>query len=199
MTTETVLFKNSLKQIHLLAIGIAVVFVFGVMNHNRQKFFNDPVSFWTEALRTSPHSAYATMMLGARIDETDKPRSEALIRKAYSMDPKQKYINYYMGVLLQTKDSVLESEKYFKKEISTSDYFMCYFHLARVAFEKKDKPTAIHYLETYLNRNPTDSQANNNLLLLYMETNQKDKARLLIDNMITFGLQVPVEIKAQLQ
>lgn len=199
VVSESVLLKNSLKQIQIVFAALAIVLVFAFMNHNRQKFFNDPITFWTEAMRTSPHSGYATMMLGARIDKTDKVRAAELVRKAYQMDSTQKYINYYMGVLMQTQDSILQSEKYFQAEIKISDYFMCYFHMARVAFEKKDKPAAIHYLETYLDRNMEDAQANNNLLLLYIETGQKEKARALLDRMRQLGLQVPDGIDAQLR
>ena len=114
------------------------------------------------------------------------------------MDSTGKYINYYMGVLLQTNDSILPSEKYFLKELKISDYFQCYFHLARVAFEKNDKPAAAHYLETYLGRNPSDEQANNNLLLLYLDTNQKDKAKKQVERMTQLGLQVPNEVMQRL-
>jgi tetratricopeptide (TPR) repeat protein len=101
--------------------------------------------------------------------------------------------------MLQQHDSVIESEPYFLKELQKSDYYMCYFHLARVAFEKQDRAAAIAYLETYLNRVPGDPQANNNLLLLYLETGQPDQARVVADRMKNFGLTVPPEAEKQMQ
>jgi tetratricopeptide (TPR) repeat protein len=197
--SETALFRNSLRESSVLIIGLAICIVLSVMNLNHQKNFKDPVTFWKAAVETSPNSAYANMMLGARIDETDRSASDALIRKSYRIDSAAKYINYYMGVLLQQHDSVIESEPYFLKELQKSDYYMCYFHLARVAFEKQDRAAAIAYLETYLNRVPGDPQANNNLLLLYLETGQPDKARVVADRMKNFGLTVPPEAEKQMQ
>jgi len=197
--SETVLLKNSLKQNQLLVGGIGLCLVLSVININHQKNFKDAVTFWTAAVKTSPHSAYANMMLGARLDKVDKKKAEELILKGYSINPKEKYINYYMGVMKQDHDSILASEPYFLKEISISDYYMCYFHLARVAFEKKDKPAAISYLEKYLSRAPGDPQANNNLLLLYLETGEKDKAKARIELMKQYGIQVPAGVEEQLK
>ncbi|MFI5134573.1 MAG: tetratricopeptide repeat protein [Chitinophagales bacterium] len=197
--SETVLLKNSLKQTTQLFLGIGICVILSVINLNHQKNFNDPVSFWTAAVKTSPHSAYANMMLGARIDKTDKKESEALIRKAYALDSNEKYINYYMGVMKQEHDSVLASESFFQKELSISDYYMCYFHMARVAFEKNDKPSAIHYLEVFLDRDPSDEQGNNNLLLLYLDTQQKEKAKAQVEKMKQYGISVPSGVEEQLK
>lgn len=197
--SETVLLKNSIKESTQLFLGITVCVILSVINLNHQKNFNDPVSFWTAAVKTSPHSAYANMMLGARLDKTDLKKSEALMRKAYALDSNQKYINYYMGVMKQSHDSILASEHYFRKELSISDYYMCYFHMARVAFEKNDKPAAIHYLEVFLDKDPSDEQANNNLLLLYLDTKQKEKAKTQVQKMKQYGITVPSGIEEQLQ
>jgi hypothetical protein len=197
--SETALFRNTLKESSVLIIGLVICIILSVMNLNHQKNFKDPVTFWKAAVESSPNSAYANMMLGARIDETDRAGSEALIRKSYRIDSAAKYINYYMGVMLQQHDSVIESEPYFLKELQKTDYYMCYFHLARVAFEKQDRAAAIAYLETYLNRVPGDPQANNNLLLLYLETGQPDQARVVADRMKNFGLTVPPEAEKQMQ
>jgi len=189
--SQTVLLKNNLKQSTLIMSGLALCVLLSIINLNHQKNFKSPLAFWTAAQKSSPHSAYATMMLGERLDSVDHKRGEQLIRTAYQMDSSQKYINYYMGVMLQTHDSILPSEKFFKKEMKTSDYYMCYFHLARVAFEKNDKPAAIQYLETFLSRAPGDSQANNNLLLLYHDTGQKQKEQAQAEKMRQMGLTVP--------
>lgn len=197
--SQTALFRNRLKQSHLLIAGIALCAGLSVLNIQHQKKFNDPLTFWSAAQKSSPHSAYATMMLGARLDKVDQKRADELIRKAYTMDSDQKYINYYVGVLLQSHDSILQSEKFFIKELTISDYFQSYFHLARVAFEKKDQPAAINYLEKYLERNASDPQANNNLLLLYLDTGQKEKGRLQSEKMKQYGLEVPGELIERLK
>jgi len=193
---QTILLNNKLKDKQLLACGIAVACIFSFINFRHQESFADTLSFWTEAAETSPHSAYATMMLAAR--EDDHQRSYQLFRKAYQLNPKEKYLNYYYGVMLQKQDSVLQSEKYLLAEKNTSDYYECDFYLARVALVKKDFNGAANYLQTYLKRDPHNEIANNNLLLLYMDTQQAAKAKEQVKQMQRLGMTVPPQILQRL-
>ena len=138
------------------------------------------------------------MMLAARLDNSELPRSEALFRKAYRLNPREKYLNFYMAQMLQKKDSVAASEPYLLTEKSISNYYQCDFFLARVAMEKKDLNKAITYLQSYLKRDTHNPMANNNLLLLYVQTQQMDKARDQVKQMRQLGLDPPGVIVKQL-
>ncbi|MBL7691711.1 MAG: glycosyltransferase family 39 protein [Flavipsychrobacter sp.] len=172
--------------------------VLALLNVRHQHNFSDPLTFWTSAAETSPNSAYANMMLAARLDKTEHVRSEQLFRKAYKLNPKEKYLNFYMAEMLQRKDSVMASEAYLLEEKKISDYVQCDFLLARVAMEKKDLKASIGYLERYLQRDPYNPMAHNNLLLLYVDTQQPDKARNLIRSMQQKGMEVPAPLRAKL-
>jgi len=187
--SQSVLFRNKLSartQVLLIA-GIACLFA--VLNYRHQQHFRDPLSFWQQAARTSPHSAYALMMYGARHESKDT--GYALMRRAYQLNPNEKYLNYYYGVMLQNQDSVLESEKHFLKEQEISDYFECDFYLAQIDYKKGDKQNAQRHLERYLTRDSMNAPANNNLLLLYLESGQGANALQHIRNMQRRGLAVP--------
>ncbi len=197
--SQTALVFNRLTDKQLLTGGIYLTIACGVINYSHQQHFKDPISFWTQAEETSPHSAYAVMMYASRLtDKSDVKRSYDLMRYAYKLNPKEKYLNFYMGQMLQNEDSVIASEPYLLVEKQVSDYILCDFLLARVAMEKKDYTGAIKYLETYLNRNKYDDKANNNLMLLYFQTNQRDKAIALVDKMRRNGLAVPAQFLQQL-
>jgi len=193
--SQTVLFKNKLTDRQLLTGAVVLAMILGVANYNHQQHFDNPQAFWKEAVRTSPHSAYANMMLAARTD--DKPESEALMRKAYALNPKEKYINFYYGVMLQNHDSVQASEKYLLDEKKRSGYYECDFYLARVALERNDLNAATTYLETFLQRDPANAQANNNLALLYINTHQKEKAAAQLKHMHEAGLTVDPALQQQ--
>lgn len=194
LLTQTPLFQNGLSDKQLLTCGVVVCCMLAGINFIYQKNFSDPLSFWTQAEQSSPHSAYAKMMLSARID--DPVRSEALFLEAYKIDPDTRLLNFLYGVRLQNKDSVLESEKYLLAEKNKSGYYECDFYLARVAMAKKDNRAAIAYLESYLKKDSKNIIANNNLLLLYLDTDQDDKAKEQAKRMKGEGLDVP---KAVLQ
>ncbi len=198
LLSQTVLFHNKLADKQLFISGVLVCAVFAAINFSHQKCFADARTFWTQATETSPNSAYANMMLAARLDKDEFARSEELFRKAYQLNPKEKYLNFYIGDLLQKKDSVAASEKYLLAEKSISDYYQCDFLLARVAMEQKDFNGAVDYLQAYLKHDTRNGMANNNLLLLYLQMQQIDKAKAQIKHMQQFGLQVPPSILQQL-
>lgn len=192
MLPQTILMKNTWNEKKVFYGFLAVAVIFCALNYRQQQFFSDPLTFWKEAQRSSPSSAYATMMYGARIE--DQAEGAKLFRKAYTLNPKEKYLNYYYGVMLQKEDSVLQSEPYLLTEKKISDYYECDFYLARVAMEKKDMQGAIGYLERYITRDPANPQANNNLLLLYIDTHQKAKAEAQVKHMTEIGMPVPAEV-----
>lgn len=183
--------KNSIdSNVIMYGALIAILYLFANVNH--QKNFKDPLTFWTSAVATTPHSAYANMMLAARTDNIED--ANVLIRKAYQLDPNQKYIGYYYGKMLQMKDSVLQSEPYLLKEKMRSGYYECDFYLARVAIEKKDTISAMEYLQNYLRVDPANPSANNNLLLMLVSLNKKEAAQQQIDAMRKMGLEVAPQI-----
>lgn len=198
LLSETVLFKNKLssRQMSMAAGGVALIFA--VMSLVRMPVFGDPITFWSAAVKSSPNSAYANMMLAARLDDTDMNRATSLMQKAYELDPNQKYINYYMGTLQVMKGQLLESEPYFLEEIKRSDYYKCYSHLGQIAFQKQDPTSAIQYMEKYLAVDTRNAEMNNNLLMLYFQTNQMDKARTHAQNMQRMRLVIPEQFRAPL-
>jgi tetratricopeptide (TPR) repeat protein len=196
--SNTILFKNKLGEKQLFFSTLAVCILFGVLNMRHQRNFENPLAFWTQAVETSPNSAYANMMLAARLDKSERPRSEELFRKAYALNPKEKYLNFYMGEMLQKKDSVQASEPFLLEEKKISDYVMCDFYLARVAMEKQDMSGAISYLQAFLKRDKYNPMANNNLLLLLLQMQRIDEAKLQAANMKQLGMNVPAEVTRQL-
>ncbi len=190
---ETALFQNfSQKQTLLTVIVISILFV-GI-NYFHQQKFKDPLSFWTAALETTPESAYANMMLGARIRESDSSKALQLMNKAYKINPKEKYVNYYLGKDCMDRNSLSQAETYFKQEIDNSDYYETSYLLSRVYFLKNDTANSIKYLEYYLKKDPTNSPAINNLVLMMAQTNQKERARNYIVQKQQEGINIPSEL-----
>ena len=195
---QTIILKNKFTDKQTLIGGLAVVALLSALTFQHEEKFEAPLTFWTDAAETSPHSAYANMMLAARLDKAEFNRSCELFRKAYQLNPNEKYLNYYMGEMLQKKDSVLASEPYLLKEKQVSNYYECDFYLARVAMEKKDLNGAIKYLQDYLKADPANKIANTNLLLLYIDTKQPEQARAQVKAMKDKGVEVPPQLSQQL-
>lgn len=195
---QTILLQNKLSDKQLTMIVIGVCGLFSVLNIRHQQHFESPLSFWSQAVESSPNSAYANMMLAARLDKSEGQRSEELFRKAYALNPKEKYLNFYMAEMLQKKDSVLASEPYLLAEKKISDYVQCDFYMARVALVKNDKSGAIVFLQQYLKRDRYNPMANNNLLLLLMDMQRPEEAKVQVSRMRQMGMDVPPSIAQQL-
>jgi len=195
--SQTIWLKNKLTDMKLILYSCILFGVFSVINVLHQQDFNNPITFWRRAYESSPHSAYATMMYGERIVDENKPLAFSLVRKSYEMDSTAKYINYYYGAMLVSEDSISYAERYFLKEKKISDFFECDMRLAQIYVTKNDFPTAERYLESYIHKDPLNPMANNNLLLIYVQQKEKQKALQQIKNMGTNGLPVNYQIAQQ--
>ncbi len=198
LLSQTVLFKN-LNQRTTVLVCLLIVVVFSIININHQKKFSDPLTFWTAAVESTPHSAYATMMLAARMTEKDRVQGDELMMKAYQLNPKEKYINFYMGKLYIDRDSIKLAEKYFMDELEISSYYETYFHLSRVEFEKGNFEQSTSYMEKFLSLDPTDEQGINNYTLLLLQTGQKEKAQKFLNEKRKEGIVIPNGLMEQVK
>lgn len=173
--SQTVLFRNKFQGRQMLFIVLIYCVGLALLNYKHQRNFADPVVFWRQAAETSPNSAYALMMYGARAE--GRPNKYALIRRAYAINPDEKYLNYYYGLMMLEQDSIDKAEQHFLKEKNHSGYYECDFHLARIAFERRDFQTAARYMEAFLEHDPSNAPAHSNLLLLYIDMGEIEAAR----------------------
>lgn len=193
MLSQTALFKN-MKASMMTIVVVAICGVFTVINYMHQKSFENPLSFWTEAVRTTPNSSYANMMLGARMKEQDAPQGEALMWKAYGINPKEKYVNYYLGQNFLNRNQLDSAEKYLMNEMKTSAYYQTPFLLSRVEILKKDTMLSLKYMADYLEKDPTNSQAINNYVLMLTQTNQWQKAREFVAKKQAEHISIPSDL-----
>ncbi len=197
LLSQTVLFRNRRTDRTLTMVVVAVAVGLAALNYRHQQHFTDPVTFWKQAAETSPHSAYALMMYGARVD--GRAQKYSYIRQAYALNPDEKYLNYYYGLMLMEQDSVDLAEQHFLKEQQRSDYYECDFHLARIAFQKQHFPLAAERMERYLTRDPMNAPANSNLLLLYLDMGRKEDAIGQARKMQERGIAIAPEIQQRLR
>jgi len=178
---QTVLFSETQKEnqkiIFWVAMGIAALF-FTINIFHQQKFKNE-ITFWENAVLDSPSSSYAHKILGIKYFTKNKfEQAEEEIKEALHLDSTERYANfYYAKVLFHTNSKDPNGEYYLLKEEKLHPGFIDnVFELAKVNFEKGDKVKAQFYLEECVRTTPSFMTAKNNLILLLIETNQKQKA-----------------------
>jgi tetratricopeptide (TPR) repeat protein len=149
---QTFFFKNKLTSQQLLNSFGALCFILALANFRHQQHFANPQAFWLQAVNSSPNSAYAHMMLAMQVE--DKAKAHELFENAIRLNPREQHLNYNIGITLQKEDSLLASEKYLLKEKSITNYYLCGFHLAKVALAKNDIPSAVAYYSDFIKREP---------------------------------------------
>jgi hypothetical protein len=174
-----------------MGAAVVILLLFSVLTYARIGYFKDPVAFWTEAVDGNPTSSYAHMMLGLR--QTDPALMKRQFEEAYRLNPDEKMLNYLIGKLALDDNDIPRAEMHLKRELARSDIPDNYFNLARVYFLKQDLDSAAWCLENVIRLDPAHPQANHNLLLLYLQTGQKEPAKEQATRMRALGLEIPRE------
>jgi tetratricopeptide (TPR) repeat protein len=166
----------STKYLYALLCIYSITFVW--INFNQQKFYKNELKFWKQAVLDSPSSAYAHKILSVRYythNKRDLSKVEA--QKALAIDSTEKYANYYLGKYYYDHEQWEQAYAWMLKELNHNPQFIdAVFDLARVSYELGNKNQSIVYLEQATMIAPNLVLAKQNLLLMYMELNQREKA-----------------------
>jgi tetratricopeptide (TPR) repeat protein len=188
MLSQVYPFTGKITQKNKIVLVGIVAMVFSIQSIYRTAYFNDPITFWTKAVEGSPHSAYAHTLLGTKVEEPE--RREQLFKRAYELDPTLKNLNYYIGKVLFDKKQIDSAEIYLRNELAHNQIPDAYFLLAQISFEKNQLDSAAICLEKVIELDPLHPQANHNLVLLYYQHGQTEKARLALQGMQSKGMDV---------
>jgi tetratricopeptide (TPR) repeat protein len=186
MLSRTWPFGGKAREGHLVLITGAIILIFSVQSVYRTGYFKNAITFWRAAVAGSPHSAYAHTLLGTKVE--DPAEREALFRKAHSLDPSLKNLNYYLGKLMFDKKEVDSALVFLHKELEKNEIPDAWFLLAQISFEKNRPDSAAMCLEKVIALDPLNPQANHNLVLLYYQTGKKELARKCLDSMYEKGM-----------
>jgi hypothetical protein len=167
--------------------------IFAVTSFIRTGYYSDPLTFWTKAVEGSPRSCYARMMLGTKVDSPAK--RERLFLEAWVLDSTQKNLNYYLGKVMADKKAFDSSAFFLRKEIGRTQNPDVFFMLAQLAYMKQHYDTTAAYLEKVIEMDPLHPQANPNLVLVYLQMNQKEKAKMLLEGMRRKGMPIPADLE----
>jgi tetratricopeptide (TPR) repeat protein len=174
-------------------IFFVVIAVFGITTFTYSDNFANEIVFYKDGIEHSPGSAYLNRMMGVRLLNRGK-EDEAIpyFRKAYQLDPKEPFVRYFEAKYVYLpEDSLAKAKELLEGEAIDNPTFPdTYFELAHIAFEQHDKASERKYLEKQLELQPKDEVVNNNLLKLYIDSDDKAKAQKQIEHMQSVGLTV---------
>ena len=149
-------------------MAVVIIIIFSVLTIFHSKSFSDRLSFWTQATKNSPSSAFSFNNLGAmnyldgNFEEAKKDYLQAL-----SLDSRQQLVHNNLGLIAMNQGRLSEAESEYKKELQINPYYdntwanlgTLYLSLKRFSEAKQA------FVEAY-RINPNNLQAYNGLLNL---------------------------------
>ena len=151
--------------------------------------FKNAQAYWSRAVETSPHSAFAHKQLGTVLEKSgDIENAEIEYLAALELKPNELLVNYNLGVINVKKSKLIEAKKYFRTEIAFNDLFDdAHINLAVVYYYLEDFYKGTDELEYVISYNPDNLVARQNLVLFYIKMRNLSAAREQITEVIARG------------
>ena len=165
------------RKIYTVPAG-AVIIAFAVLNITHAHSFRDGFSYWEQATRTSPHSAFARNQMGAMAYlGKDLDRAAAEYTKAIELNPDEPLVHNNLGLVYAEQDKLAEAENEYKKELEVNpNYNKTHFNLGFLYARQKRFVEAESEWQATLKANPFHFDAHLNLLAYYYENRDYAKA-----------------------
>lgn len=157
-------FKKRLVKISLLVIFVALAFL--TVRHSLN--FRDRLSFWSAAVKNSPHSPLAHRNLGVMYYFSGQNDLAAKhYRLSSSINPQELMAHNNLGVIYLNDQNYSQAEAEFKKELAVNpNYDKALFNLGDVCYRTKRFKEAAAYWQETLRVNPSYGEAYERLNIL---------------------------------
>lgn len=159
--------------------------------------FRDPVVFWEDAVKASPHSAFARLKLGEvyyRYDRIDDALAQ--IRYAMKMNFFTTYAGYYyLGHIYLKKGDMVSAEREFRKTLALMpDNDWAAMSLGVICYRTGRGAEAEELWRRSLAINPDNAESAKNLALYYTERKDPRSARRYFSLLRNMGIEPPADI-----
>lgn len=188
------------KKVHLLVAG-SVVLIFSTLTIVHSRNFKDKLSFWGNAVKTSPHHPLAHRNLGAmyyldgRLDE-----AEVEYKKALELNPFEQMVHNNLGLIYTNKGLLDKAEEEYKKELEINPtYDTAHYNLGLLYYKRGEVEKAIEWWQKTVAINPEYFSAHINLAVYYYQQKEFNKAIYHVNEVIKRGGQVPAELLQKLR
>lgn len=152
----------------IFIISLLLVLIFSSVTIYRNKYYQDGVSFWTNAVVTSPNFAFGHNNLGAMYYlENNFLRAERSYRRALVANETEPMVHNNLGLIYFEQGKYGQAEKEYKKELSLyPTYDKALFNLGNLYYEQKRFEEALQLWQAALRVNPNYYEAYSRLLNL---------------------------------
>lgn len=157
---------------------VCVLLLFAGLSVGRASIYSSRLTFWENAVMSSPHSSYARASLGAvYVSRGRTEDARAQYERALELNPIEPKVNGNLGVIAAREGRRDEARRYFLKEISVNpQYADAYFNLGQSYAESGDLQNAVKMWEEALRVRPDHRDALLSLARYYTAQGRSDRA-----------------------
>lgn len=189
---ETDLVKKSRAGIQA-ACAAVIVAVFFTITFTHIDNFRDRLTFWSNAVKTSPSSYFAHLALGQAYHESGQlARAEEQYRKSLVIDPLEPASLYGLGDIYLRQGKMREAENYIKKSIAVYPFFdNAYVELGALYYKQGRLEEARYAWLRALEINPNNVVTIKFLAIYYHERKDDKRSILYVRQLQRMGIEPP--------
>jgi len=153
-------FKISQKEVSYI-VSVIIILTFSVITIYRNNYYRDGLSFWNNAVKTSPNFSFSNNNLGAmyylngQLDLAAK-----YFRRALELNRTEPMVHNNLGLIYQAQGRYDLAEKEYKLELeSYPNYDKALFNLAYLYYQQEKFPEALWLFQSALRVNPSYYEA----------------------------------------
>jgi len=175
----------------------AIIVLFAILNMRFSEHYSDRMTFWRNAVQTSPHSALAQRNLGAMhyLDQRFA-LAEKRFKKSLSINPNEKMNHNNLGLIYFQRREFKNAENELLEEIRINpNYDNAYYNLGLIYEHTQNWQQAVEQWKKTIQKNPKYIQAYYKLANFYLQTNQRQSMDALLSEMKQRGISIPANIE----
>jgi tetratricopeptide (TPR) repeat protein len=168
-----------------LAVSGVVIAALAAAAFFHIRAFREGMSFWTNAVATSPHSPQAQMNLGAmHYLKGNNEAAEKGFREALKLNPREMMAHNNLGLIFMNRGMYAEAEREFAEELKINPFYDDgHFNLALLYYRAKRPDLAAAFWEKTLQINPDHFDAYTHLAVCAFLLGQREKTVLCINEL----------------
>jgi len=178
----------------------AVTALFAAVTFRHIDNFADRSSFWSNAVKTSPHSPFAHLAMGQAYFESGRiGEAEAEFKRCLELDPLEPVSIFGLGEIYMKRARLDAAAAQFRKTIAVYPaYDNAYLELGVVYYKQGKSGEAESAWKTAVALNPKNVAANKFLAIFYNERGDFDNARFFAGRLKALGVRPPAEFMKSL-
>ena len=162
----------------IIALGIIIIIIFSSITMFRNRHYRNRVSFWRNAVETSPSSPFNHMNLGAMYYmDGNSDEAEKEFEKALEINSQEPMARNNLGLIYMNRNEFQKAEEEYDKELLLNPgYFVTYGNKA-ILYERMGRiDDSLDAWRKALEINPGYSKALRNLFIYYHKKQDKEEA-----------------------